>query len=102
MAPPFELEIVPLNEESKKIAEQELRETPENVENALKELRELLKNDNTIYYKDDDETLITFLRPCKFYAKSAYELVSFLLLPTIYNKLTSVGKKLIYCFHSIT
>jgi retinaldehyde-binding protein 1 len=75
MAPPFELEIVPLSEESKKIAEQELRETPENVENALKELRELLKNDNTIYYKDDDETLITFLRPCKFYAKSAYELM---------------------------
>jgi retinaldehyde-binding protein 1 len=100
MAPPFELEIVPLSEESKKIAEQELRETPENVENALKELRELLKNDSTIYYKDDDETLITFLRPCKFYAKSAYELVSFFF--TIYNKLTSVGKKLIYCFHSIT
>lgn len=65
----------PLSEESKKIAAQELRETPEVVQQALKELRELLKNDDTIYFADDDETLIIFLRPCKFYAKSAYELV---------------------------
>ncbi|EFA03468.1 retinaldehyde-binding protein 1 [Tribolium castaneum] len=75
MAPPFDLDTSPLSEESRKIAEQELRETPENVAKALQELRELLKNDDTMYFKDDDETLMIFLRPCKFYAKSAYELM---------------------------
>lgn len=76
MAPPFELDTSPLSEETKKIAEAELREKPEVVAQALKELRELLKNDQSIYFKDDDDTLMIFLRPCKFYAKSAYELVS--------------------------
>ena len=80
MSQSFELDTSPLDEETKKLAEEELRETPEIVEKALEELRELLKNDPTIYFKDDDETLIIFLRPCKFYAKSAYELVS----PIIY------------------
>lgn len=74
----FTLERSPLNPETQKVAEQELRETPEIVEQALKELRELLRNDDTIYFDDDDETLIIFLRPCKFYAKSAYELVSWI------------------------
>lgn len=84
MAPPFDLDTSPLSEETKKIAEQELRETPENVAKGLEELRELLKNDDTIYFKDDDETLITFLRPCKFYAKSAYELVRYIFFNLIY------------------
>ncbi|KAJ3655588.1 hypothetical protein Zmor_014711 [Zophobas morio] len=75
MSQSFELDTSPLDEETKKLAEEELRETPEIVEKALEELRELLKNDPTIYFKDDDETLIIFLRPCKFYAKSAYELM---------------------------
>lgn len=72
----FALDRSPISEETKKIAEEELRETSEIVEQALKELRELLANDDSIYFADDDETLIIFLRPCKFYAKSAYELVS--------------------------
>lgn len=72
----FKLETGPLSEEAKKIAEKELRETPEVVAKALAELRELLKNDDTIYFADDDETLLVFLRPCKFYAESAYQLVS--------------------------
>lgn len=72
----FALDRSPLSEETKKIAEEELRETPEVVKKALEELRELLENDQSIYFATDDETLIIFLRPCKFYAKSAYELVS--------------------------
>lgn len=79
----FAIDRSPLSPESQKIAEQELRETPEIVEQAIKELRELLKNDDTIYFADDDETLIIFLRPCKFYAKSAYELVSYYLIGLI-------------------
>ncbi|KAF5300290.1 hypothetical protein FQA39_LY11147 [Lamprigera yunnana] len=75
MAPPFTLELEPLNDECKALAEKELRETPEVVEQAIKELKELLKNDPTMYFPDDDDFLIIFLRPCKFYAKSAYELM---------------------------
>lgn len=73
----FDLDLSPLSLEAQEVARTELRETPEVVEKALAELRELLKNDDTIYFKDDDdEVLKIFLRPCKYYAKSAYELVS--------------------------
>lgn len=72
----FELQTGPLNDETKLMALEELRETPENVEKGLTELREYLKNDQTIRYRDDDDFLTIFLRPCKWYAKSAYELVS--------------------------
>ncbi|XP_044751648.1 retinaldehyde-binding protein 1 [Coccinella septempunctata] len=76
MAPePFNLDLSPLSEEGKKIAKEELRETPEVVAAALQELRELLANDDTIFFDTDDATLMIFLRPCKFYAKSAYELM---------------------------
>ncbi|XP_018569362.1 clavesin-1 [Anoplophora glabripennis] len=72
----FDLDLSPPDAETQKIAETELRETPEIVEKALAELRELLKNDDTIYFKDDDdEVLKIFLRPCKYYAQSAYELM---------------------------
>ncbi|KAF5274944.1 hypothetical protein FQR65_LT04285 [Abscondita terminalis] len=75
MASPFTLTLDPLNEECLKMAQTELRETPEVVQQAIAELRELLKNDPTIYFPDDDEFLIIFLRPCKFYAESAFKLM---------------------------
>lgn len=79
MVPPFNLDTSPPSDEARRIAEEELRETPENVKQALAELRELLKNDDTIYFNEDnDDVLMIFLRPCKFYAKSAYELVRFI------------------------
>lgn len=31
--------------------------------------------DGTLKYRTDDEVLMIFLRPCKFYAQSAFELV---------------------------
>ncbi|GJQ82465.1 hypothetical protein Trydic_g14456 [Trypoxylus dichotomus] len=50
--------------------------TPEVVEQGLKELRTLLDADKTIRYRtDDDDFLLIFLRPTKFYAQSAYELM---------------------------
>lgn len=73
---PFILDKSPPSAESLEIAANELRETPENIKKGLEELKELLKNDDTIYFRDDDEFLMIFLRPCKFYAQSAYELVS--------------------------
>lgn len=76
----FTLNLDPLSPELKEKAAKELRETPDVVPGALSELRELLAKDDTIYFKtDDDKVLIMYLRPCKFYAKSAYELVRFLL-----------------------
>lgn len=71
----FKLETSPLSEECQQLAEKELRETPENVKSGITELRELLKSDETLNFDDDDETLTIFLRPCKWYAKSAFELV---------------------------
>lgn len=60
----------------KEKAARELRETPEVVENALTELRKLLKNEKSIYYKDTDDILIRYLRPTKYYPESALALVS--------------------------
>ncbi|XP_060518929.1 clavesin-1 [Cylas formicarius] len=74
-AQPFTLDLSPPGEEAMQIAKTELRETPENVAQGLAELRQLLSQDDTIYYKDDDKVLTMYLRPCKFYAKSAYELM---------------------------
>lgn len=76
----------PPSEELLELAKNELRETPEVVQNAFVELRQLLKNDSSIYFKDDDATLTIFLRPCKWYANSAYELVSIF---NLFLKLTS-------------
>lgn len=72
----FKLVKSPITVETEDIAREQLRETPENVKKGLEELRALLKNDNTIYFKDDDDTLKAFLRPTKWYAKSAHGLVS--------------------------
>ncbi|XP_057329537.1 clavesin-1 [Microplitis mediator] len=71
----FQLEVGPLDEETKKVAAVELRETPENVKNGIANLRKLLEESETLYYRTDDEFLLIFLRPCKFYPESAYALM---------------------------
>ncbi|CAF4785777.1 unnamed protein product [Pieris macdunnoughi] len=65
---------VELSKETKAIAEEELRETPERVKEALERLRELLKENKDLYFGDDDEILTIFLRPCKWYPESAIAL----------------------------
>jgi hypothetical protein len=68
------LDTSPLTDASKQKAERELRETPENIEPALKELRLLLKDEPGLTIPiNEDEFLLKFLRPCKFYPKSAFE-----------------------------
>uniref|UniRef100_A0A336LMQ4 CSON012863 protein n=1 Tax=Culicoides sonorensis TaxID=179676 RepID=A0A336LMQ4_CULSO len=81
--------------EYKEKAEIELRETPENVSKGLEELRELLMVDENksfihkfleyFYIAADehlfvpyerDDFLLKYLRPTKFYAKSAYDLMN--------------------------
>lgn len=74
----LKLELEELSPEMKEIARKELRETPDVAKEAIQELRALLKEDQDLVVPvDNDQWLIRFLRPCKFYPKSAYELVSF-------------------------
>ncbi|XP_017792875.1 PREDICTED: alpha-tocopherol transfer protein-like isoform X2 [Habropoda laboriosa] len=56
-------------------ARDELRETPEVVQQALKDIRMLLKDEPELNVPDDDEFYQKFLRPCKWYPKSAFELM---------------------------
>lgn len=69
------LELNPIDDEvSKEKAEKELRETPEVVEQALTELRQLLKKEPSLYVPiEKDDYLLKFLRPCKFYPESAFK-----------------------------
>lgn len=54
-------------------AKNELRETPEIVAAALAELRRLLHAEkNFTFPTEEDFFLLTFLRPCKYYAGSAF------------------------------
>jgi len=73
--PKIRLESEAPSEEVRIVAEKELRETPERVKEATKALRELLRAETTLYFRDDDEFLIKFLRPTKFYPESALQLM---------------------------
>lgn len=57
-------------------AVKELRETPEVTAPAIQQLRKLVEEDKTLHYITTDEMLIRYLRPNKYYAESAYALVS--------------------------
>lgn len=74
---PFSLNLSPLDAETREIAERELNETPERSAEAVRELRELLHKNTDLHYRDDDQFLISILRPCHFYPESAIKLVSF-------------------------
>lgn len=63
-----------LTEEFKEMARTELRETPEVVAEALEEFRELMKGEPNLHVSLDDNLCSKFLRPCKWYPKSAFSL----------------------------
>lgn len=73
---PFILETGPISAETKKIAETELNETPERFEESVAELRRLLHENTDLNFRDDDDFLKIFLRPCHMYPESAIKLVS--------------------------
>lgn len=75
-APPFCLDTSPLNDEMQQLAEKELRETPKIREAAIIELRRLLHENTDLHFRDDDDFLLIFLRPCHFYPESAIKMVS--------------------------
>ncbi|XP_053998779.1 alpha-tocopherol transfer protein-like isoform X1 [Hylaeus anthracinus] len=63
------------DEEYQEKAIMELRETPEVVQQALKDIREMLKDEADLILPDDDEFFQKFMRPCKWYPKSTFELM---------------------------
>ncbi|CAG9784217.1 unnamed protein product [Diatraea saccharalis] len=71
----IKLENFPLTEQTyKEKAAIELREEPEIVKAALEELRQLLRGETDLLVPvDNDDFLMKFLRPCKFYAESAFK-----------------------------
>lgn len=56
-------------------AKEELRETPEIVAEAFKQLKELLAGEPNLYIPKSDDFLIKFLRPVKWYPESAFRLI---------------------------
>lgn len=75
---PFTLDTRPLDKDMAALAEKELRETPEIREAAIIKLRQLLQENTDLHYRDDDDFLLIFLRPCHFYPESALKMVSWL------------------------
>ncbi|XP_044750128.1 alpha-tocopherol transfer protein isoform X2 [Coccinella septempunctata] len=72
----LEVELQDLKPEAQEIARKELRETPDVSREAVKELRDLLKEEKDLFVPlDNDAWLIRFLRPCKFYPESARDLI---------------------------
>lgn len=70
----FELE--DLTPFGKEVALNELRETPEIKEQAIAELKAMFEGvEDLVVPLDNDDWMIRFLRPCKFYPKSAFELI---------------------------
>ena len=73
---PFDIDVIPESAELLEIAKKELRETPEMREKSFKELKVLLQEATDLHYRDDDEFLTIFLRPCHWYPESAIKLVN--------------------------
>lgn len=74
---PFDIDTSPPSPELLEFSRKDLRETPQVREAAILELRKLLHNATDLHYRDDDDFLMIFLRPCHFYAESALKMVRF-------------------------
>lgn len=72
----YDIDRSPETPELLQIAKNELRETPENVASGLVKLRELLKENSDLKFRDDDEFLTIVLRCCHWYPESGLKLVS--------------------------
>uniref|UniRef100_T1PA79 CRAL/TRIO domain protein n=1 Tax=Musca domestica TaxID=7370 RepID=T1PA79_MUSDO len=72
----FSLDYCEPTEFAKSVAKEELRETPENVENGLNELRRLLEDEPHLHCPlDNDLWLLSFLRPAHFYPDGALKII---------------------------
>ncbi|CAD6999204.1 unnamed protein product [Ceratitis capitata] len=78
---------------AKEVAAKELRESPQTKSEAVKELRRLLEAETDLLYpKDNDEWLVRFLRPCKFYPESARDLHNIL---TVFPNRDQCGRRVL-------
>lgn len=73
--PPFAIDTGDMSPEAVEIAKNELRETDEVKEKAIEELRRLLHENTNLHFRDDDDFLLIFLRPCHFYPESALKMM---------------------------
>ncbi|XP_046746642.1 retinaldehyde-binding protein 1 [Diprion similis] len=71
----FRLEEDPIGPETQALALSELRETEENKKNGIEALKKLLEDDKTLFFNTEDDFLVIFLRPCKYYPDSAFALM---------------------------
>jgi len=71
----FDIDVSPESPELLETARVQLRETPENREKGFSELRELLKQNPDLNYRDDDAFLTIILRCCHWYAEGAIKLL---------------------------
>lgn len=82
----FDIDTSPETPELLEIAEKTLRETKENREKGLAELRELLKKNPDLNFSEDDDFLTIILRCTHWYPESAIKLVKLsLFLPLLDN-----------------
>lgn len=74
------LDLSPIDENSREVAERELGETPEKLAESIAELRRLLSEQSDLYFDDNEVFLLMLLRPCHFHPESAIKLVSEILI----------------------
>lgn len=96
-----------IDESSIEKARKELRETPEIVEEALATIRKMIKEDPDLIIPDHDELFTRFMRPCKWYPKSAFHLMQRCFrfranYPNIFKNLTPLELKNVFCADIIT
>lgn len=72
----YDIDVSPETPELLEVARTQLRETPENREIGFRELRELLKKNPDLSYREDDQFLQVVLRCCHWYAEGAIKQVS--------------------------
>nr|CAH7740996.1 unnamed protein product [Callosobruchus chinensis] len=70
------LDLEELTGEDKDRAVEELKETPENVQEGLRHLKELIEADKELHVPHNNDAYLTkFLRPCRWNAEHAYKIM---------------------------
>ncbi|EFN60569.1 Alpha-tocopherol transfer protein-like [Camponotus floridanus] len=71
----LKLELIEMDELFIQKAKEELRETPEIIAKSCAELKKLIEGESNLIVPDDEDFYKSFLRPCKYYPKSAFSLI---------------------------
>lgn len=71
----LKLELFEMDELFIQKAKEELRETPEIIAESCAELKKLIEGESNLITPDNEDFYQIFLRPCKYYPKSAFSLM---------------------------